>query len=150
MTLVYKIIFVVTAFVSINAFNRCEAQSIVGKWKMVSTTSYFTAEGAAKQGKTSYVNPVPSTASVVSDFKSDHTYLTTTSSATSATPTVLGGTWSLNGDKLTITVDSKYKPRKGVESSTVTISINGNSLIMTNNIEDNKMVSKMTTTAERI
>ena len=150
MTQVYKIIFVATAFISINAFNPCAAQSIVGKWKMVSTTSYFTAEGAAKQGKTSYVNPVPSTASIISDFKSDHTYLTTTSSATSPTPSILGGTWSLNGDRLTITVDPKYKPRKGVESSTVTISINGNSMIITHNIENNNMVSKMTTTAERI
>ena len=140
----------VIAIIASTAFTYCQAQSIVGKWKMVSTTSYFTAEGAAKQGKDTYTNAVPSTASIISEFKPDHTYLTTTSSASSPTPHMLGGNWSLTGDRLTITVDPKYKPGKELESSTITISITGNTMIMTNNIIANPMVSKMTTKAERI
>jgi hypothetical protein len=143
-------LFIVTCFVAA-AVNRCAGQDIVGKWKMVSTTTYFTSEGAAKQGgKTSVINPVPASASIISEFKSDHTYLTTTSSAASPTPSTLGGTWSLSDNKLTVTVDPKYHPRKGVESSTTIISITGNTLMMTKHIEENNIVAKMVTNAERI
>ena len=146
----YKTLFIALCFISAG-LNRCVGQTIVGKWKMVSTTTYFTAEGSAKQGgKTSIVNPVPASASIISEFKSDHTYLTTTSSATSPTPSTMGGTWSLSDNKLTVTVDSKYHPAKGVESSTVTISITGNTLMITKHIEENNIVSKMVTNAERI
>ena len=147
---ILKTVALVIAFSASSAFTCCQAQSIVGKWKMVSTTSYFTAEGTAKQGKETYTNAVPSTASIISEFKPDHTYLTTTSSESSPTPHILAGNWSLTGDRLTITVDPKYKPGKELESSTITISITGNTMIMTNNIIANPMVSKMTTKAERI
>ena len=140
---------VIAIFVS-TAFNTCHSQSIIGKWKMISTTSYFTAEGATKQGKSIYTNPVPSNASIISEFKSDHTYTTTTTTGANPTSNILGGNWSLTGDRLTITVDPKYKPSKELESSTITISINGNTMIMTNNIIPNAIVSKMTTKAERI
>lgn len=146
----YKMLFIVACFTSAG-FNRCEGQALVGKWKMVSTTTYFTANGAAKQGgKTSVVNPVPASASIISEFKTDHTYLTTTSSAISPTPSTLGGTWSLSGDQLTVTVDAKYHPRKGVESSTTIISISGNTLMITKHIEENDIVAKVVTNAERI
>src|SRR5664279_1606607 len=126
-----KLLFILCFFVSAG-FTRCEGQAIVGKWKMVSTTTYFTPEAAAKQGgKMIVVNPVPASASIISEFKSDHTYLTTTSSATSPAPSTLGGTWSISGDKLTVTVDPKYHPGKGVESSTTVISITGNVLMIT-------------------
>ena len=145
-----RILLIAVCFISAG-LNRCEAQAIVGKWKMVSTTTFFTAEGAAKQGgKTSVLNPVPASASIISEFKSDHTYLTTTSSSTSPTPSTLGGTWSLSDNKLTITVDPKYHPAKGVELSTVTISITGNTLMITRHIEENNIVAKMVTNAERI
>ena len=145
-----KMFFILSCIVSVG-FNRCEGQSIVGKWKMVSTTTYFTADGAAKQGgKTSIVNPVPASASIISEFKSDHTYLTTTSSSTSPTPSTMGGTWTVSNDKLTITVDPKYHPQKGVELSTVIISITGNTLMITKHIEENNIVAKMVTNAERI
>ena len=145
-----KMLFIISCMISAG-FSRCEGQSLVGKWKMVSTTTYFTADGASKQGgKTSVVNPVPASASIISEFKSDHTYLTTTSSATSPTPSTLGGTWSISGDKLTVTVDPKYHPRKGVESSTTVISITGNTLMITKHIEENNIVAKIVTNAERI
>ena len=51
---------------------------------------------------------------------------------------------------MTITIDPKYKPGKELESSTISVTITGNTMIMTNNIVPNPMVSKMTTKAERI
>ena len=138
------------AIVVATAFTTCQSQTIVGKWKMISSTSYFTAEGAARQGKSFLTNPVPSTTSISTEFKSDDAYTTTTSTATNPTPNTIGGNWSLTGDRLTITVDPKYKPSDELKSSTITISITGNTMIMTNNIIPNTMVSKMTTKAERI
>ena len=118
---------------------------------MISTTTYFTAEGSAKQGgKTNIVNPVPPNSSTISEFKSDHSYLTTTSSASSHSSSTLGGTWSLSDDRLTVTVDAKYHPAKGLESSTVTILITANEMMITKNIEKNPIVTKMVTRAERI
>jgi len=140
----------VFAIVAATTFTTCQSQTIVGKWKMISSTSYFTAEGAARQGKTFLTNPLPSTASITTEFKSDHTYTTTTSTGSNPTPNTLGGNWSLTGDRLTITVDPKYKPSDELKSSTITVSITGNTMIMTNNIIPNAMVSKMTTKAERI
>ena len=143
--------FLIISFMLIAGFNQCVAQALVGKWKMVSTTTYFTAAGAARQGgKTSVVNPLPASASIISDFKADHTYLTTTSSESSTTPSVLGGTWSLSDNTLTVTVDPKYHPRKGVESSSATISISGNTMMITKPIQANDIVTKMVTNAERI
>jgi hypothetical protein len=137
-------------FFTFSAVMACEGQAIVGKWKFISTTMYFTPEGAADQGQASRINPVSSTADITSEFKSDHTYITITKMLNNQTITAIGGNWSLNGDQLTITVDPKYKPQPGVESSTLTISISGKTLIMSNHMMSNKMVSKMVTTAERI
>ena len=137
-------------FFAISATSPCEAQAIIGKWKFISTTMYFTPEGAAAQGQASRVNPVSSTANITSEFKSDHTYITITKMLNSPNITTIGGNWSISGDQLTITVDAKYKPQPGVESSVLTISISGNTLIMSNHSMSNKMVSKMVTTAERI
>jgi hypothetical protein len=76
--------------------------------------------------------------------------MTITKMLNDPTITMIGGNWSLSGDQLTITVDPKYKPQPGVESSVLTISISGNTLTMSNHAMSNKMVSKMVTTAERI
>jgi hypothetical protein len=72
-----KLLILVTFFTFI-AITACEGQAIVGKWKFISTTMYFTPEGAAQQGQTSRINPVSSTANITSEFKSDHTYITIT------------------------------------------------------------------------
>ena len=146
----FKTILSIFAIVGATTFNICYSQTIVGKWKMISSTSYFTAEGAAKQGKTFLTHSIPATESIISEFKSDHTYITTTTSSAGATPDILSGNWSLTGEELTITIDPKYKPSKELQSSTINISIKGNTMIMTNNIVPNAMVSKMTTMAERI
>ena len=138
------------AFFALLATTACEGQALVGKWKFISTTMYFTPEGASAQGQPSRVNPVSSTATITSEFKSDHTYITITKMLNNPNTTTIGGNWSVRGDQLTITVDPKYKPKPGVESSTLTISISGNTLTMSNHAMTNKMVSKMVTTAERI
>src|ERR1700733_204432 len=131
LTISFKLI-LLAAFFTFSATTACEGQAIVGKWKFISTTMYFTPEGAAAQGQPSRVNPVSSSATITSEFKSDHTYVTITKMSNDPTITTLGGNWSVRGDQLTITVDPKYKPQPGVESSTLTISISGNTLTMSN------------------
>ena len=134
----------------LSASNICEGQSIVGKWKIISNIFYYTAEGTAKQGQAEQVNLLPKSASVISEFKSDHTFTKTTHTDESSAPSFLNGTWAMAGDKLTLTVDPKYNPKKGHESMTMSIKITGNSMIMTDTEHTNKMISKMDTNAERI
>ncbi len=135
---------------ALSAKNVCEGQSIVGKWKIISNTFYYTAEGEAKQGQAKQVNLLPTSASVISEFKSDHTFSKTTHTDESSAPSFLTGTWTLTGDKLTMTVDPKYNPKKGHESMSLSIKITGNSLIMNDTEHINKMISQMDTNAERI
>ena len=40
-----------SVFFALSTSMTCEGQPIVGKWKFVSTTLYFTPEGAAAQGQ---------------------------------------------------------------------------------------------------
>jgi len=147
---VFKSLVFFALVTGLTANNVCEGQSIVGKWKMISNTFYYTAEGATKQGQAKQVNLLPTSASVISEFKSDHTFTKTTHMDESSAPSLLNGTWTLAGDKLTVTVDPKYNPKKGHESMNLSIKITGNSMIMTDTEHSNNMISKMDTNAERI
>jgi hypothetical protein len=147
---IFKTLVFFTLVTGLSAYNVCEGQSIVGKWKIISNTFYYTAEGAVKQGQAEHVNLLPTSASVISEFKSDHTFTKTTHIDESSAPSFLNGTWTLAGDKLTMTVDPKYNPKKGHESMSLSIKITGNSMIMTDTEHISKMISKMDTNAERI
>src|SRR5437763_307526 len=78
------------------------AQSIVGKWNQVTVKQYLTDEGVKKYGKPFVVTDMSAIGTVVSEFKSNHTYVTNSGNSQGESRTY-SGTWSLNGNVLTMT-----------------------------------------------
>src|ERR1700750_987277 len=78
------------------------AQSIVGRWNQVTVKQYLTDEGAKKYGKPFIVTDMSTIGTVVSEFKSDHTYVTTSGNSDGGSRTY-SGSWSLDGNVLTMT-----------------------------------------------
>ena len=92
------------------------AQSIVGKWYQVTVKQYLTDEGAKKLGKPFVVTDMSTIGTVVSEFRSDHTY-TTTSGTSQGESRIYSGSWTLDGNVLTMT-DQKAT---AVVQSTITL-----------------------------
>jgi len=93
---IFKTLVFFTLVTGLSAKNVCEGQSIVGKWKIISNTFFYTAEGAVTQGRAEQVNLLPTSASVISEFKSDHTFTKTTHIDESSAPSFLNGTYQQN------------------------------------------------------
>ena len=139
-----KILFILICITSAFAsFTKCDAQAIVGKWKIITQKTCYTDEFAKKQGykQCREDKAAENIFTAIIEYKSDHTYLSTTS--ISANNTTLSGTWSLSGDKLNLLVDPKYKARGGVESQNETILINGKTMVVKENMPPNKMVTSV-------
>jgi hypothetical protein len=143
-------LFFAVIFLCSGIADKCDAQAIIGKWKIISTTILFTPEGAAKQGQQSRVSPVAGSVSIIAEFKGDHTYIKTSTEKNNPKINILEGTWNLTGDQLTIIIDPKYNPEKGHESMTQNLLITGNSMSVTQNETNNKMVSKVIVNFQRI
>jgi len=51
-TFALEVTFIITCIiVGFSGFNKCDAQSIVGKWNQISSKQFLTAEGSKKLGK---------------------------------------------------------------------------------------------------
>jgi hypothetical protein len=129
---------------------KCNAQSIVGRWKCISNTIYYTTEGSTKSGTKVQVNSLAEMGVVIIEFNSGHHFRKTSSVINDPTVNTLEGTWTLSGDQLSLTTDPKYHPIKGHESKTSSIVISGNTIVMTENLPLNKMVSKMETKLQKM
>lgn len=110
---------------------KCDAQSIVGKWKGVSTKDYFDVESIKKSNGKEFMESSMEDGimSLIVEYKPDGTYITTISMMNKINKS--GGRWTLTGDQLKTEVDPKYNPMKGQESNTLTVVINGNKMLAT-------------------
>jgi hypothetical protein len=106
----------------------CYAQSIIGKWKGGSSKLFYSAEYAKGTGKSEEEKSAKDLGNYETEFKSDHTYVTTLSLSNSEV-TTMRGTWSLSGNQLNIITEPKYNPSKTTLSCTFVI--NGNTLVTT-------------------
>jgi Lipocalin-like domain len=94
---------------------RCDAQSIVGKWKQISGKMYCTADAVKNShGHLQEVMDMPKV-DVVDEFKSDHTLTETIT--TGSTKTSNSGTWTMAGKTVTISVTG-HPPMSGIVSDT--------------------------------
>src|ERR1700759_1731342 len=82
--------------------NNSFAQTIVGKWNQVTVKQFLTDEGAKKYGQPFIVTDMSTIGTVVSEFKSNHTYTTTSGNSEGASRTY-SGSWTLDGNVLTMT-----------------------------------------------
>src|SRR5664279_4753688 len=111
------------------SFNKCDAQSIVGKWNGVSVKNYFSAEYAKVTGKSMEEKTMKEAGKSAIEYKPDHTFVMTFSAPNDPEVTTMKGTWNLTEDKLKTTLEPKYNPQK--MTTTATVSINGNTMITT-------------------
>jgi hypothetical protein len=137
------------------SFNKCDAQSIVGKWNQKSSKQFLTAEGSRKLGKSVVETQMSSIGTVVFDFKSDHTYVEKTSHAVDSGVLTFTGTWSLSGNQLELKLDPKqedpkYNPKKDAVPPKTTMSINGNTMVMSTLYPDSKITTKIELTLTRL
>jgi len=110
-------------------FITCNAQAIVGKWNGVSVKNYYSAEYAKAAGKTMEEKTMKEAGNSAIEYKPDHTFILTFSAPGNPEVTTMKGTWALSGDQLTSTLEPTYNPRK--MTTTATISITGNTMVMT-------------------
>ena len=129
-------------------FAKCDAQSIVGKWKGVSVKNYYSAEYAKEVGKPMIEKSAKETGNSTIEYKSDHTFIMTFSAINDPEVTTMKGTWNLTGDQLKLTLEPTYNPRK--MTTTATVSINGNTIVTTAVMPAPSRISKTISTGTRM
>ena len=137
------------------SFNKCDAQSIVGKWNQISSKQFLTAEGSKTHGKSVLETQMSSIGTVVFDFKSDHSYVEKTSHAGDSKVLTFTGTWSLSGNQLELKLDPKqedpkYNPKNDVVPPKITMSINGNTMVWSTLYPDSKITTKIELSLTRL
>ena len=137
------------------SFNKCDAQSILGKWNQISSKQFLTAEGSKKLGKSVLETQMSSIGTVVFEFRSDHTYAMKTSHTGDSGVLTLTGTWSLTGNQLELKLapeqeDPKYNPKKDTVPPKTTMSINGNTMVTSTLYPDSKITTKIELTFTRL
>jgi hypothetical protein len=113
--IISKVFLLASCLMGFAGIMRCDAQSIVGKWKQVSGKMYCTADAVKNShGHLQEVMEMPKT-DVVDEFKSDHTLTETIT--TGSTKTSNSGTWTISGKTVTISVTG-HPPMSGIVSDT--------------------------------
>lgn len=130
------------------ASNKCNAQSIVGKWNGVSVKNYFSAEYAKVAGKSMEEKTAKEAGKSAIEYKPDHTFIMTFSAPNDPEVTTIKGTWSLTGDQLKSTLEPTYNPKK--MTTTATVSINGNTMVTTAVMPAPSRISKTISTGIRM
>lgn len=128
----------------------CKAQTVEGKWKGMSYTYYYSKEGAVKYGKLSQTVSLADMGTVIIEYKSDHTFITTNQVITSTVINTMKGGWRVQGDQLTITVEPASHTVKGHESKTSTIILSLNKMIIVDNSPPGNPITKMETTYQKM
>ena len=85
-------------------FTKCDAQSIVGKWKEVSGKDFCTAKGVKVTGK-QFLPQAPQMGGQVIEIRSDHTFTSSELMTWVPSAVKLTGTWTLSGDQLNTKLD---------------------------------------------
>ena len=140
---VFKNLFIgVISICSLISSKNAVAQSIVGKWNQVTVKQYLTDEGAKKYGKPFVVTDMSTIGTVVNEFKSNHTYVTTSGNKDGASRT-FSGSWSMDGNVLTMT------DQKATATVQSTVSVKSDVLVMETLYPDSKMTRKVEITFKR-
>jgi hypothetical protein len=110
-----KTLFLIFCMSGFAGIIRCDAQSIIGKWKQISGKMYCSPDAVKNShGHLQEVMDMPKV-DAVDEFKSDHTLIETITSGT--TKTSNSGTWTMTGKTVTITITG-HPPMSGIISDT--------------------------------
>ena len=140
-TFILKALLIIS-FITIGfaSFTKCDAQSIVGKWKAISIKTTYDKQVSETQMATS--------GSLVIDFKSGHTYVLKSTSINNPKVTQYTGTWVVTGDQLEMKLDPKQEDPKNnptkdnTGSKNSTMSIKGNTMVLSTIVHNIKVTNK--------
>jgi hypothetical protein len=125
-----KAFFVITCIIlGFGSFATCDAQSVVGKWKGVSVKNYYSDAYAKQAGKSMDEKTAKEIGNSIVEYKTDHSFVITFSALNDPKVTTMNGVWSQEGDRLKLTMEPMYNPRK--TTTTATISISGSTMLVT-------------------
>jgi hypothetical protein len=136
------------SMIGLAGFTTCAAQPILGKWKGVSAKIYYSADYAKQLGKSMEEKTPKETGNSTLEYKADHSFVMTFTPPGDTQTTTMNGTWKLSGDQLTFMVEPKFNPRKTI--TTATISIQGNTMLITALIPPPSRISKTISTCTRM
>jgi len=124
-------VLLITTYITIGftGFTKCNAQSIVGKWKGVSVKNFYSEQGAKLMGKSIEEKTSKEAGNSDIEYKSDHTFILNFTAPNSSDVTTMKGTWDLSGDQLKLIFEPQYNPKK--KTTTATVLISGNTLVTT-------------------
>jgi hypothetical protein len=142
--------FSVIAFLMIGlaAFKTSDAQSIVGKWKGVSVTNYYSDDYAKQTGKSKEEKLAKETGNSEMDYNADHSFKMVFYEANGSEATIMKGTWSVDGDQLKLTLEPQFNP-KGT-STYAHFTINANTMVTTAVISPPARIIKTVSTSTRL
>jgi hypothetical protein len=133
--LLLKIILVLSGTILVfSDYSKCDAQSVIGKWKEVSGKDYCTPRGVKASGK-QFLLQAPQMGGQVLEIRSDHTFTSSGPMNWVPSDVKLTGTWTLTGDQLNTKLDLHQtdplnNPTKEVATTIYTLTINGNNMVL--------------------
>jgi hypothetical protein len=130
------------------SFTACDAQSIVGKWKGVSVTNYYSDDYAKQTGKSIEEKQAKDAGNSEIDYKADHSFKMIFYETNGSEATIMKGTWSVVGDQLKLTLEPQFNP-KGA-STNAHFTINGNMMVTTAVITPPARIIKTVSTSTRL
>jgi hypothetical protein len=128
-------------------FNKCDAQSIEGKWKEVSGKDFCTAKGVKVTGK-QFLPQAPQMGGQVLEIRSDHTFTSSELMTWVPSSVKLTGTWTLSGDQLNTKLDLQQtdpinNPAKDAVTTIYSVKISGGNMVLSLLISNNPIVERM-------
>ncbi len=124
------------------------AQNIVGKWKGVSVTNYYSDDYAKQVGKSMETKSAKDGGNAEIDYNADHSFTMIFYETSGSEATIMKGIWAVTGDQLTLTLDPQFNPQK--KSTVASFIIQGNTLVTTANIAAPSRIIKTVSTATRM
>ena len=144
-----KIISVVACMtIGLTFFTKCDAQSIVGKWKGVSVKNYYSAEYTKQIGKSEEEKFAKDGGSSEMDYNADHSFRLIYYETNNSEATIMKGTWNVDGDQLILTLEPQFNPKGSSTKGNFTIS--GHTMVTTAVFAPPARIIKTVSTATRL
>jgi len=142
-----SLLLTISFFMTFSLLTRCDAQSIVGKWKGVSVINYYSPEYAKQIGKSMEEKQAKDAGNSEIIYNADHTFIMNMSAPNSSEVITMKGAWAVTLDQLKLTLEPKYNPQKVTTTSTFTI--HGNTMETTAIIPPPSRIIKSIATSTR-
>jgi hypothetical protein len=124
--------------------NGAAAQSIIGKWNQTTVKQYLTDDGAKSSGKPYVETNMAAIGAVVYEFKSDKTYVMTSTAGAGGDQRIYKGSWSLTGNALIMSATT------GGQSITSTVSFQSGDLVIETLHPESKKTRKVVLTFKKV